>query len=131
MKNVPFYICIIILAIYSQMAIQIFSLYVIPVFLFFIFIFSFDKKGIKSPYTICSLIVSIGSIIYLNPVNYLFTFLIFYMSLVYLLDKKFKSLYPQIIVNISFLIFLSVKPGYVLVFFMHYQRFLLQISGAA
>lgn len=110
------------------MAIEIFSLSAIPAFIYFLFLFSVDHKDVRKIYSVLLLTSCFVSIYIIKPVNYLFTFLIFYMTLIYFLDRIFKSLIPQIVINLSFLLFLAIKPGYVLVFFMHYQRSLLLIS---
>ncbi len=128
-SKILFYCSCLVLGIYTQLSWEIFGLAMLPCLFFVLFLFVLSQEGVSYFYSTPFLLLTIGAIIFLAPSNYIFTFLMAFSLLCFCLTYITKTMLPQLIVSISFLLFLFIKPGYVLVFIMHYQRFMSSLVG--
>jgi len=138
-KEILYYYCVALTGMLATIVVQVFEIYSAPVFLFIIFLyalFAIDKYKIKRriSYSILFLIIALmGFTLYIilnvvSPLEYVFTLPIFYILVIYLIDRKTKTLLWQALVNSSLVLLLLLKPGYVLLTFMHYQRGLIALG---
>lgn len=124
-----FYYSCAILGVYTQLSWEIFNLATLPCLFFVFALFLLAQKEVKFLHIAPLFVMTIGLILFLNPSNYIFTFLMLFALVLFLLTQVTKSLLPQALLTTAFLAFLFVKPGYVLVFIMHYQRLMSSMVG--
>lgn len=128
-NEINYYLSVCLISVTSYFLVGVFGIYSTSIFIFFAFILLVDKNGFKSKSSISLLALFIISFIIINPHNYIHTLVIWFIVIIYFINKKILSLWFQNIFCLTLIILIFLNPGVLLIIFSNYQRILSYIIG--